>query len=494
MIRELKLDEIQFSPASYCSGDGRLFEWQGGLYRAVTLERSPFYEQIFKEGVIEDLLNRGFLVETEPVQMTLPGYGLIVQHHKVPFVTYPYEWCDRALKDSALFLLDLNLELLRFGLMTHDVHPWNILFEGTKPIFVDLGSIRLAEEIDFARWIEHFRRLYLRPLYLFSDGQTRIARQSLQHWIGWDAGVYEQDFVRLTQQHLGRHLLSKQADHLREAIPASIRVPLRPIRRMVTRMINSRRMAVSPHENVQSRRSILESLRVEADAVELPDNLDWDYYKDLFSFPSFSDGMDWSPKQRGVANIIRKVKPSTVIDFGSNRGWYSQLAAYEGARVIATDVDELLVSLLYRDVKCSNLLLQPLVLDFAWPSPGMGLMNFRAPAVDRLKCEMALALALVHHLVHLYAMQFDYIVEGLSEFTTRWLLTEFIPYNDPHLSQWNSRRLDWYCLDNFLAALKVRFRVIEIMESDPPARTLIFCERMQPPSPFLMNRGNDGES
>ena len=45
------------------------------------------------------------------------------------------------LKEAALLTLDLCIRLAEKELTLQDAHPWNILFDGHHPVFIDLGSI-----------------------------------------------------------------------------------------------------------------------------------------------------------------------------------------------------------------------------------------------------------------------------------------------------------------------------------------------------------------
>jgi hypothetical protein len=223
----------------------------------------------------------------------------------------------------------------------------------------------------------------------------------------------------------------------------------------------------------------LTALKVEIQGLEMVSDLKWDYYEHLFTFPSFTDMTDWSSKHRGVMQSLDLAAPVTIVDIGSNRGWYAQFAASRGIAVIALDRDDTFVSLLYKDAKRQNLPLQPLVMDIVWPTPTQGLLGIWGSAVDRLKCEMVMALALIHHLVHSEGMRFDQVVDGLSQFTTCWLLIEFVPYEDPNLCQWkNLSRRDWYNLETLLTVLADSYDIIKVMESDPPERTLILAKKI----------------
>lgn len=51
------------------------------------------------------------------------------------------------LKDAALLHIDLFIRLGRHGLVFKDWHPYNILFKGTNPVFVDFGSIIPTDQL-----------------------------------------------------------------------------------------------------------------------------------------------------------------------------------------------------------------------------------------------------------------------------------------------------------------------------------------------------------
>lgn len=472
-------DAVRFVQSSFCSRGGRLFEWQNELYRGLSCDLSPFYDRLFEDGLIDRLVADRFLVDTCKTDLTLQGYGLVVKHRKLPFVSYPYEWCSEAFKEAALFFLDFNLELLKAGLMSFDVLPNNIVFDGIKPIFVDLDSIRKWDTIDLGVWFEEFRLLFLRPLRLLEAGNERIARLCLSDWKGWRRGVSQDDFMRLTDQELDKRFFRAQMHSAARHLPYRLVVPMRRARQMIAGRFRS---STAPQpSSIQQVASELRALRAQVNALDVVHIPTWDYYRDLFAFPSLTDRSVWSPKHHGVAHALDMTTPASVIDIGSNRGWYAQFAARRGATVIALDRDDNLVSLLYRDAKQNRLPLQPLVMDIVWPTPAQGLLGVWTSAVDRLKCDMAMALALIHHLVHAEGMRFDQVVDGLSQFTSRWLLIEFVPYEDPNLDRWQGIfRQSWYNLDNFQTALKKSYNIIAVAESDPSQRTLILAEKKTP--------------
>ena len=139
--QEIPEQQIRFHPHSFADPAGRLFSWRGELYRGIRSESAPVIRCLIDDGIIAGLVERGLLVETYPTGLKLAGYELILQHRTVPFPAYPEEWCPLMLKDAALTQLELLSELAACGFTLKDAHPWNILFDGWKPVYVDLASI-----------------------------------------------------------------------------------------------------------------------------------------------------------------------------------------------------------------------------------------------------------------------------------------------------------------------------------------------------------------
>src|SRR5919198_1873929 len=134
-------DEVKFHPHSFADADGRLFWWQGELYRGLGAEWATLFRRLLQQGIIQRLIDKGLLVETEPTALTMDGYEMVVRHRLLPFVSYPEEWCPAMLKDAALALTELLTELAKVGLTLKDSHPWNVLFDQGRPVYVDLTSI-----------------------------------------------------------------------------------------------------------------------------------------------------------------------------------------------------------------------------------------------------------------------------------------------------------------------------------------------------------------
>jgi SAM-dependent methyltransferase len=471
-MQQIPYSEVLFHPLSFADPSGRLFRWEGRLYRAISAERASLYRRLFDEGIVPRLVNKG-LIETELTSLQINGYEMVLSHRELPFVSYPYEWCAAMLKDAAIMVIDIEIELAQYGLTLQDAHPWNVLFDGFKPFYVDFGSIVPAQANVLWPAYDEFCRFFLYPLYLMSQGYGRIARWLLHDY---DKGVLESDLVALTRKSslgfrakdIAMQLLLMVKQHVPSSFRPGLKKGLALLKSMLLRLSTAMR----------SRLDFLQQVRREVENITIPSlKTEWSEYYDGF-FPSFSPSDGWTAKHISVHQVLSDLRPDSVLDIGSNRGWYSQLAALQGSQVVAFDVDEACITQLYYDAKEKSLSILPLVMDFRNPSPGYGLCNqWLIPATERLKCDMVLALALVHHLVFKQRLNFDQIVDGLSVFSKRWLLVEFIPRDDRYVSEWWSEKFSWYTLDNFIDALKKRFHDVRILPSYPEPRVLLLCEK-----------------
>ena len=131
---EIPVEEVQFHPTSFCDQDGRAFWWKNELYRGINETYAAFCRKLFEDGIVQRLVAKNFLVETELTDLRLNDYSLVLKHRRVPFVSYANEWCPEMLKDAGLFIADMVLELAGDGLIV-DADTWDMLFDGCQPVY-----------------------------------------------------------------------------------------------------------------------------------------------------------------------------------------------------------------------------------------------------------------------------------------------------------------------------------------------------------------------
>ncbi len=464
-------DEVTFHPASFADPNGRLFWWRGGLYRGISEEAAPLYWRLFSDGVVRRLVSQGLLIDTEVTPYRIGAFPLVLRHRTVPYVSYAYEWCAQMLRDAAAVVLDLQRELADRGLTLQDAHVWNVVFDGCKPVWVDFGSIVSSPG---GRWVarDEFRQFFLNPLHLMALGHGRIARLLLQDP---SRGVGDEDIDAFTGSWWGETVARRAVDRLRKRAGDVTPGPIRDVGRRTLRALRGGYQRASGR--LTSPTSDAEGLRRSLELIRQPEfDSEWaGYYDDVF--PSLFPSPEWTAKHHAINDILSSTRPTSLLDVGCNRGWFAQLGARLGVRVVALDTDEASLTRLYLDCRDKGFPILPLLMDFKNPSPGLGLDNGWLPAATvRLRCDMVLALALVHHLVFAQCLNFEQIVNALKRFSLRWLVVEFITPEDRYVKEWWTPRFSWYTLDNFLAALNQQFRVLKVQPSHPSGRLLVFCE------------------
>lgn len=93
------------------------------------------------------------------------GESIIVEHRKVPYPSFPYEWAPDMLYSAGDLTLDLAIKTLQGGFSLKDASPYNVLFDGTKPLFIDILSFQKRTEGDYT-WLPYsqFIRNFVLPL------------------------------------------------------------------------------------------------------------------------------------------------------------------------------------------------------------------------------------------------------------------------------------------------------------------------------------------
>jgi len=369
------------------------------------------------------------------------------------------------IKDAGLAILKFATELSAHKLTLQDAHPWNVLFDGCRPVVVDLGSVIPAGDEEGWRPYHEFCHFYTYPLQLIVSGQSRTARALLRDSTN---GVLASDISRLTRCQTGVVNVRRVGkSFLKRAVPAPLR---RHAQAAFYNVRKSYAAATRP-------KNVLPAIVTELCKIQIPRApTAWSgYYEE---FPVCEPSEQWNQKHRSVYRVLTDEQPSSILEIGSNRGWHSRMAAAAGIRAVAFDRDEMCIDQLYRDVKTSAQLVLPLVIDLCNPSPGLGLCNEQLPpATERLRSDMVLALALTHHLVFKEKLGFDQISKALAAFTKKILIVEFVPAADPYVSEWITSSHSWYTLPNFERALRRHFSTITILESDPVPRILLVCRK-----------------
>jgi hypothetical protein len=162
-------------------------------------------------------------------------------------------------------------------------------------------------------------------------------------------------------------------------------------------------------------------------------------------------------------NDINFVK--SAIDTGANDGKFSFLLQQKGIFTISADSDHFSINNLYlKTKKEKNKLAHPIIMDFANPSPAIGINNFeRRSFLQRVKTDLVLSLAFIHHLAIGRDVPFRKIAELFLNLGNI-LLIEFVAKNDEKVQFMLKQKSDvysWYSEETFVAEFKLYYKIIK---------------------------------
>jgi 2-polyprenyl-3-methyl-5-hydroxy-6-metoxy-1,4-benzoquinol methylase len=360
--------------------------------------------------------------------------GLLLEHPRVFFPSYCWEWAPSQWVAAGELTLTLCEAALAEGWILKDATPLNILFEGHTPVLVDVLSFerRNPRSALFTAQAQFIRTFLLSLIARYWLGRPLSATQSRR-----DGLSPEELYPYMRIRAFTRPLLLRNVG-LPTLFDRHKPVSEESIEATKSREYDPEIATVLLQRTLRSLRSQLTRARGPAADSR------WSAYEDNLAHYG---QMDQQAKQHFVGECVAKHRPQTVLDVGTNTGFYALLAAKHGARVVALDTDEASVEQLYRKAVAANADVQPLVGNLARPTPAVGWRNEEQLSfLDRAagRFEMVMMLAVIHHLLLTEQIPLSHLAELSSRLTFRWLLVEWVPGSDPMFRQLLRGRSDLY--------------------------------------------------
>jgi hypothetical protein len=196
---------------------------------------------------------------------------------------------------------------------------------------------------------------------------------------------------------------------------------------------------------------------------------------------------DLDHKRKTIARWLRSISPSWVADLGCNKGEFSLIAAdIASSGVVAIDSDMPVIEHLRTHLSLGER--KPVYTVCATLddlSPGRGWMGreYRS-LVQRLgsQADVAMALALIHHLAIGCSIQLNEVAYLLAACTRRHLIVEFLDHQDPMVQELlnNRDRVDGvsFGLEAQRRAFQERFSTIEEVLLEGSSRRLALLEKL----------------
>jgi hypothetical protein len=423
----MRINQNRKLPCSFRDPNGFLFFREGDLYRQVNLSYKDNYELLVKSGLYETLVNQGLLIPYKEVGLDLActkeAYR-VIKPFKLPFISYPYEWCFGQMKDAALTTLEIQKTAIRHGMSLKDASAYNVQFKGYRPLFIDTLSFEGFRPekpwVAYKQFCQHF----IAPLALMACRDVRLPSLLKSYIDGIPLDLTSKLLPAKTWLRLGLLL--------------HIHLHARTQRRYANSGKTAGGKAVNFSENRHL--ALLDSLRSAVESLQwTPGNTEWaDYYNNT----NYSDSA-FAAKRKIVEEFLDIAKPNTLWDAGGNIGVFSRIASNRSIETLCLDIDPSAIEFNYRLAKEKNeSYLLPLVFDFVNPSPGIGWENSeRETLLERGHCDTVMALALIHHLAISNNLPLSRIA-GFFEKICKHIIIEFIPKEDSQVMRLLASRED----------------------------------------------------
>lgn len=448
-------------PASYRDPAGFIFEFENKFYRQVNQLYAAQYE-FFKTSGLYDLLlkEKKILAHTEIDKNftdTATWYKTLLPE-QLGFISYPYEWCFGQWKDAALLTLNILKISIEHQMILKDATPFNIQFTGNKPVFIDTLSF---EKYDASKpWVAYrqFIECFIAPLLL--------------------AKYTAPDFLKIFQLYPDGIPLAA----LTKLLPFKSRFNLNVLLHIFLPTAISTQKKSTVNKNILFTKkqllNIIHNLELFVRSIKLtPHTTSWNnYYQETVLSNAYV-----AEKKSIIKEWMQQLPIETVLDLGTNTGLFAEMTAAEGKFTIAVDGDIACIDKLYKassEKKIRNLL--ALSADITNPSPAIGWNNSeRTALLQRIKTDLCMALALVHHLSISKHIEFDQMAATFSDLST-WLIIEFVPKTDEKVLLLLKDREDIFLNYNeasFIDSFQKKFILLKRQVLENTGRVLFLMKR-----------------
>ncbi|WP_265516729.1 class I SAM-dependent methyltransferase [Nitratireductor luteus] len=425
---------IEEEPGSYRDRNGAVFYRDGRVFRYLNatavanwrcLQKAAFFERECGTGRIVDT----WMVDPEKEGIAQGEWAGVLEHARIPYISYPYEWTFSMLKDAALLHLELMRGALASDMILKDASPYNIQWRGVRPVFIDIPSFEPLGRGEPWVGYRQFCELFLYPLML-----QAYKGMDFRPWLrGRIDGIPAEEI---------RSLLS-----VRDILRPGVLLHIVAQSALQKRYSNSGRdvrgaLLQAGFDKTLIERNVEKLIALVSKLEPRPNKTQWSDYDRNHSYGK----TDLEKKVEFVRAAAGVKRWRRAWDLGCNTGTFSRIVAEYADDVIAMDGDWMAIEYLYRresESKAARSIL-PLVVNLADASPNQGWRNAeRKGLAERGKPELTLCLALVHHIVISSNIPLADFISWLAGLETA-IVIEFVGRDDEMVQTLLANRQDQY--------------------------------------------------
>lgn len=406
--------------------------------------------------------------ENENIALQLEACGMILEHKRVWFVSFPSEWAPEMLHAAAMLTLDMARSALADGFGLKDATPYNVLFQGSTPIFVDILSFERRKSGDHI-WLAYaqFVRTFLLPLLVNRHFMMPLDQMFLSKRDGIEPkSVYKMASVFKRINPLFFRLVT---------LPALLEKSLRSS----SPGLYETGLTGDPEKALYILEMLFKGLHKTLNGVlSTKKDSSWISYADDNSYSEEGQQL----KIEFIHGVLKDFCPCRVLDVGCNTGVFSRLAARAGASVVAIDYDPDVVGEVWQMSRREGLDILPLVVNLARPTPAMGWNNEETSSfLDRAygAFDTVFMLAVIHHMMVTDGIPLEKIALLAAKLTTDLLVVEFIDSDDTmfqKIVRGRSSLYSWFSRDAFEQVFGTHFFILRFQQI-PTTRRWVYIMR-----------------
>ena len=474
------------SGLSFRDPENQAFDCDGSWFRVAEPASAEALRKLRSSSTYSSLTGLGLLPEFSEVEPSLVADLLACAHDRLtrapgpestlfrvatlPVITYPWEWPNGMLAEAALATIRVRRELLAIGLDLKDASAFNIQFRGSRPVLMDVGSIKVWRPSPGWSAGRQFMDHFINPLAVGSSEYV----SSADAWcLGSSTGVTSQQARSLMPAGLRRHLGLLLLQSSTRAIEGHVPVETRYGDQATANPDLARRATLSYTSRLEKHVRKLSKAKHKTTWAQYgsrehyqPDNLQQKTKWAVDFVDQFANG------------------DGPVLDVGGNDGLIgSRIAERLQLPVVVLDPDTGALEALWESVQRSSEndeRITPLVGDLTQTSVGAGLLGLEFSAVkDRLRPSAVLCQAVLHHLTITQGIPLALSVRALAQFNAP-LQVEIATQDDDKVKLLLSQIPNWsgdYSEDAVVAALRNEFEHVQKIGHATPTRVVLNCSR-----------------
>ena len=412
---------IKKNSGSFRDPAGQVYYCDDRIIRVIRKKGKERFDHILKNNIIEQSVDKNFLIESKKIENNFKEIDIdescyLVEHEKIEYISYPYEWCFYQLKSAAIHHLEFQIFLLEKNSVLIDASAYNIQFKNNKPIFIDLLSIDKYKEGDYWIGYNQFIQQFLNPLLLQSKKGIKF-----NNWYKGNLnGIFSED--------------------LNSVLSLNDKISLNVYLHVVLLAKMSKRTTIDPKKTVHefNKKKNLSKNSYKAILLQLKKWIEvlkpkkvrtiWDNY----SIENTYEENQKDKKLKILKDFVVKHKPKKLIDLGCNDGFYSIESLKSGCEsAVGIDFDSNVINEAYKKSKLLDKPFLPLCIDFMNPSSKLGWNEEeRYSFLERSNFDCVIAFAFEHHLSLANNVPLNEMIEWMLKIANKGLI-EFVSKNDP---------------------------------------------------------------